>query len=104
MSDSVPTTSPVGLTVRCHQRPCPECSAIDSIICSGDAPHPYGEMICVVCDRHRGRISKRTHDFIVGVIKQFGRPTEPILTRVKNSSSDDVIATAVASQPTGVPD
>jgi hypothetical protein len=86
-----------GLIVRCCQRPCPECQSVDCLISSSDAPHSYSEMICVVCNRHRGRLSKRTHVFIDSTIKQFGRPTEPILLRVKNSSaSDEVTATATA--------
>jgi hypothetical protein len=86
-----------GLILRCCQRPCPECQSVDCLIGSSFAPHPYGEMICVVCDRHRGRLSKRTHDFISESIRNFGRPTEPILLRIKNSSvSDEVTATATA--------
>jgi hypothetical protein len=78
---SIPALNPVGLTVRHQQRPCPECRSIDSIIGAGDDQH-CGEMICVRCDKHRGWISQRTHEFIVGLLHRFGRPTEPILLRV----------------------
>jgi hypothetical protein len=87
-----------GLIIRCRQRPCPECQSIDCLIGSADASHPYGETICVVCDRHRGQLSKRTHAFISESIRNFGRPSEPIQLHIKNSSaSDEVTATAVAS-------
>src|SRR6185312_14825871 len=87
-----------GLIVRCRQRPCPECHSVDCLIGSADAPHPYSEMVCVKCDRHRGQLSKRTHAFISESIRNFGCPTEPIQLRIKNSSaSDEVTATAVAS-------
>ena len=69
--------SPVGLIVRCQEKSCPECLSVDSII----GPGRFGEMVCIVCDRHRGWISKRTHDFFVGLIRHVGRPTEPITIR-----------------------
>jgi hypothetical protein len=71
-----PATSPVGLTARCRQRPCPECGSPDIIIAAGD------EMICAMCDRHRGRISQRTRDAITGIIRKSGRPTRPIVMRI----------------------
>jgi hypothetical protein len=83
---SIPALNPVGLTVRHRQKPCPECKSIDSVIAGGDDEH-YGEMVCVRCDKHRGWISQRTHDFIVGIIHRFGRPTEPILLRVAKRES-----------------
>jgi hypothetical protein len=87
-----------GLIVRCRKRPCPDCQSVDCLIGSADVPHPYGQMICVVCDRHRGQINKRAHAFISEIIRNFGRPTEPIQLCIKNSSpSDEVTATAVAT-------
>ena len=81
-----------GLVVRCQQKPCPDCRCVDCLIGMND------ELVCLVCDRHRGRLSNHTHTFIAAVVKHNGRPTEPIQLRIKNSSaSDEVTATAVAT-------
>jgi hypothetical protein len=72
--------SPVGLIVRCHEKPCRECSSIDSIIGNDDGQR--FEMVCAVCDAHRGRPSEKTISFIVGIIRHVGRPTEPIILRI----------------------
>ena len=72
-----------GLIVRCSQRPCPDCRSVHCLIASADVPQPYGQMICVVCDRHRGQLKKRTHAFISEIIRHFGRPTEPIELRTR---------------------
>jgi hypothetical protein len=90
---------PIGLIVRCQQKPCPDCRCVDCLIGMGD------ELVCFVCDRHRGRLSKLTHNFICESIRNFGRPSEPIQLRIKNSSASDeatATATAVATQPNGV--
>ena len=72
--------SPVGLIVRCHEKPCRECGSIDSIIGNGDDQR--FEMVCAVCGAHRGRPSEKTLSFIIGIIRQVGRPTEPIILRI----------------------
>jgi hypothetical protein len=84
-----PATSPIGLAVRCPERPCPECRSIDSVIGSSSGPH-YGELVCLVCDRHRGWISKKTHDVVSGIIRHSGRPTQPIEIRIATSSSNQM--------------
>ena len=71
--------SPVGLIVRCHEKPCRECGSIDSI---GNGDGQRFEMVCAVCDAHRGRPSEKTLKFIVGIIRHVGRPTEPIILRI----------------------
>ena len=77
----IPATSPIGLTVRHRQRACPECRSVDSIIGAGDDQH-VAEMVCATCDRHRGWMSRPAYDFIVGIIRRHGRPTEPILLMI----------------------
>jgi hypothetical protein len=72
--------SPVGLIVRCREKSCRDCGSIDSIIGNGDGQR--FEMVCAVCDAHRGRPSEKTLSFIVGIIRQVGRPTEPIILRI----------------------
>jgi hypothetical protein len=48
-------------------------------------------MICRVCDRRRGRISKKTHDFIAGIIRHMGRPMKPILLKIARSDQSNSV-------------
>jgi hypothetical protein len=79
-----------GLVVRCQQKPCPDCRCVDCLIGMND------ELVCLVCDRHRGQLRKRTHAFISESIRNFGRPIEPIQLRINSSASDEVTATSTA--------
>ena len=38
-----------------------------------------GAYRCRQCDEHRGWVSKDTHCYLAGIIRNFGRPTEPIV-------------------------
>jgi hypothetical protein len=79
--------SPVGLIVCCHEKPCRECGSIDSIIGNGDGQ--AFEMVCAVRDAHRGRPNEKTLSFIVGIIRQAGRPTEPIILRIVDIKAEN---------------
>lgn len=79
--------SPVGLIVCCHEKPCRECGSIDSIIGNGDGQ--AFEMVCAVRDAHRGRPNEKTLSFIVGLIRQVGRPTEPIILRIVDIKAEN---------------
>jgi hypothetical protein len=85
--------SPVGLIVRCHEKPCRECGSIDSIIGNDDGQR--FEMVCAVCDAHRGRPSEKTLSFIVGIIRQVGRPTEPIILRIVGIKAENTTGSQV---------
>jgi hypothetical protein len=85
---------PIGLIVRCYQKPCPDCRCVDCLIGMGD------ELVCLACDRHRGRLSQRTHAFISESIRNFGRPTAPIQLRLKNSSGSGEVTAAATEVAT----
>jgi hypothetical protein len=82
---------PIGLIVRCHKKPCPDCRCVDCLIGMGE------ELVCLVCNRHRSWLSQRTYNFICASIRKFGRPIEPIQLRINSSASDEVTATATAA-------
>ncbi len=71
-SDSI-----VGLAAR-MPLPCRQCGSISATIEStGTGPH-HGSLRCG-CGQFRGWVSKATYDFVTATIKQFGKPTEPIV-------------------------
>jgi hypothetical protein len=43
------------------------------------------KLVCARCRRDRGQMSSTTAAFIAETIKYFGRPTEPIVVRRKES-------------------
>ncbi len=94
LESTSPSTSPIGLAVRCPQRPCPECQSIESVIGSSSGPH-CGELICRVCDRHRGWIGRKTYEVVCGVIRHSGRPTQPIDIRIATNTSNQTNSSLV---------
>jgi hypothetical protein len=74
------TTTPdpvVGLAAKMPS-PCGQCGSLSAVIEStGSGPH-HGSLRCG-CGQFRGWVSKATYDFVTATIKQFGRPTEPIV-------------------------
>jgi hypothetical protein len=74
-------TSPLcGLSVKI-ERATACCAQPDiATIGSGAGPH-FAELKCTACGAHRGWLSKRTTGMIEAIVKQFGRPTEPIVIR-----------------------
>jgi hypothetical protein len=57
-----------------------KCGADIALIGAGRGPH-QASLHCDSCGRHRGWVSKTSHDFLTGIIKSFGCPTEPIVIR-----------------------
>lgn len=60
------------------------CGATQATVGSSAGPH-HASLRCRACERHRGWMSGETYNFITRVIDNFGRPTEPISVRFKNS-------------------
>jgi hypothetical protein len=59
--------------------PC-QCGAHAATLGSSKGPH-YASVHCDNCGAHRAWISHTTGSGILAIIKQFGRPTEPIMIR-----------------------
>jgi len=75
-----PPRSPIdGLAVRLD-RPCRHCGATEGVVTQGKAMHVAG-VKCATCDQFCKWLSRRTHDFLVAFVDQFGAPTEPIELR-----------------------
>ena len=72
----------LGLSVRLD-RPSDRDYPCHSNICViGAARKPHaGELLCAICGRHRGWISKSTARWIASVIGRFGAPATPIIVR-----------------------
>jgi hypothetical protein len=72
-----PDTNPIiGLAAKMPS-PCGGCGSVNATIEStGKGPH-HGSLRCN-CGQFRGWVSKQTFDFVTGIIKQFGKPVEPI--------------------------
>jgi hypothetical protein len=82
---TVPSTSVVGLVIITEERPCPcPCGELKVTVGASAGPH-HAALTCTSCKRHRGWLSGETYRFIIGVIDSFGRPTEPIVAKFKNS-------------------
>ncbi len=77
-ASTIPSTSPIGLTVIMPD--CPACGAVESIIGAGKGPH-CGSLHCAVCGKHRGWIRPHLFFFIETIIDNFGRPVDPIVIR-----------------------
>jgi hypothetical protein len=67
-----------GLRVR-MQRAC-KCGSNSFVIGPPKAMHA-GSLHCASCDRHAGWLSAEAGRFLQKVIKQFGRPVEPVEVR-----------------------
>ena len=83
----------VGLAITLPH-PCPRCSGHDAVIGTGRGPHKVS--IMCVCGRHLGWMSVPTFNFIVGTVRQFGRPSEAICVNRKPPSTT---AEAKSSSP-----
>jgi hypothetical protein len=80
-----PTDSIVDLAATMPS-PCGQCGSLSAVIEStGKGPH-HGSLRCS-CGQFRGWVSKATYDFVTATIKQFGRPTEPIVITTKQNNS-----------------
>ena len=67
------STSPVGMTARRTDKPCPWCRAIDILIEPGRGLHA-AEYVCSVCGAHRGWMSHEVFNFISGCVLASLRP------------------------------
>jgi hypothetical protein len=57
-----------------------KCGHTIALIGKGRGLH-RASLHCHSCGRFRGWVSKTSHDFLTGIIKSFGCPTEPIVIR-----------------------
>jgi hypothetical protein len=73
-----PDATLVGWSVR-MPAPCPHCYGVAATIGAGRGPHS-ASLRCG-CGRHLGWMSAETFTFITAIVRQFGRPTEPIVVR-----------------------
>lgn len=71
------TRSPIdGLAVRLD-RPCRHCGATEGVVAGGKAMH-VAAVKCATCDQFCKWLSRRTHDFLIAFVDQFGAPAGPI--------------------------
>ena len=78
----------IGLAITVIE-PCPRCSGCDAVIGAGRGPHKASFMC--VCGRHLGWMSVATFEFIAEIVRQFGRPSEPIsVTRKPPATTAEV--------------
>jgi hypothetical protein len=82
----------IGLAITMPE-PCPRCGGHDAVIGAGRGPHKASIMCC--CGRHLGWMSVPTFDFIAEIVRQVGRPSEPICVNRKPP-----VATAELKSPT----
>jgi hypothetical protein len=73
-------TTLVGLAITLPEK-CPRCSGHDAVI--GNCRGPHKASIMCVCGRHLGWMSAPTFNFIAEIVRQFGRPSEPICVNRK---------------------
>ena len=73
----VPSDPLIGLAVHLPHDPC-FCGTAVAEIGAGRGPHS-ASLRCVVCDAHRGWLSRTTHQFLTEIINKFGRPETPIV-------------------------
>jgi hypothetical protein len=71
------STSLIGMQVNLQRRPC-LCGGVTITIGASVGPH-YAALKCSACDRHRGWLSAETAHFLINIIDNFGRPTEPVV-------------------------
>jgi hypothetical protein len=87
-NDLTPHPDPIiGLLVR-PDDDCP-CGEQTTVIEPAGEPHA-GALVCRACGKHRGWLPRRVREFIISIIDQFGRPTEPIAYR-RGPSSEGII-------------
>jgi hypothetical protein len=75
--------------------PCPRCRGVAATIGAGRGPH-LASLMCT-CGRHLGWMSADTFTFTTAIVRQFGRPTEPIVVRNRNQLP------VLASTPAEIP-
>jgi hypothetical protein len=79
----------VGLRVVLDTSRAPACCDSNTAqVFPGKGPHA-SELVCTKCGQHRGWLSKSTHDWLLGVVKQFGWPEEPIAIRDRFRNSEE---------------
>jgi hypothetical protein len=59
-----------------------------AVIEAASPPHAGG-LVCFSCGKHRGWLPHHAYNFIVEIINQFGRPTEPVAYRRGTTSSTE---------------
>ena len=68
-------------------KPCPACSRNIATIGDGKGPHKAA-LTCTVCERHRGWMITEAFHFVLDLVRQFGRPTEPIVVRTPRDGGE----------------
>jgi len=68
-----------GVRVAVHDR-CLNCGCSTAFVGRGPAPL-YQQLWCEGCECGRGYVSRELRTFLERVVRQFGRPTEPIILR-----------------------
>jgi hypothetical protein len=59
------------------------CGAATAVVGAGKGPHA-GELLCAVCDRHCGWLSRPVADWLTSIVNKFGAPDAPIVVRRGN--------------------
>jgi hypothetical protein len=80
---------------------CPKCKSARRIIGPGKAMHA-GSLRCCDCDRHNGWLDRITADFLIELVTNFGRPTEPV--RIRHDQHHDGELRAAIPDPSSAQD
>ena len=89
--------SPFGLRIE-MPTPCLNCTRNVATIGPGKKPH-RASLRCTACMRFRGWVSIETFNFITDLVRQFGRPTEPIVVRTpKDGGGDESVQNTTSTE------
>jgi hypothetical protein len=70
-----------GIVVELEHRGCAWCGSSTLVIVGpGAGPHAAA-LACPHCHRNGGWLPKEAASFVTAIVKEFGRPTEPVIVR-----------------------
>ena len=85
-----------GVRVAVHDR-CLNCGCSTAFVGRGPAPL-YRQLWCEGCECGRGYVSRELRTFLERVVRQFGRPTEPIILRTGKAHRPEQPAVAAETE------
>jgi hypothetical protein len=96
MTRAQPAANIIGIVI-ITDHACPKCKSARRVIGPGKAMHA-GSLRCHDCDRHNGWLDRVTADFLMELVANFGRPTEPVRIR-HDRHHDGELRAAIPDSP-----
>jgi hypothetical protein len=84
MTDTTPIIGPRIRLDRTIDTPC-ACGEPTVTIGPGTEPH-VASLTCAACDRHRGWLPRAIAEFLLEVVRRFGRPADAVA--IRNSTTE----------------